>query len=207
MVQKLVTGMIDKREIKPVILVLPAFKFKGGNWPRFNPVKFRQKIVKVIAEQSKIKNINITKWGAFGHSGAAGCGGGGLNQIAAITPGFVGFFDTCLGEGWQNAIKALHKKRVPVINIYSVETAGFRPRQFPEYQAAFDFGRAFAPLDINPVKCPDIIPGDKLRKLKHRCSATEDGIIKAFVIDTGVGVKAHKAIITPAVKYFLKQFI
>ena len=205
-VRSVVERLIENGEIEPVILVLPVFRYKGGNWPWFNPVKFKQKVVDVIKNKSEVKGIVTGQWSAFGHSGAAGCGGGGLNQIDLINPDAVGFFDTCLGDGWQKAVKKLHKKKIKTINIFSVETAGFRPRQHPEYQAMFDFGRAFSPLGIDPVKCPVLHPGKKLRTLEHRCSATDDGIVKAFVIDTGIGVKAHKAVVEPAVEYFLKEF-
>jgi hypothetical protein len=206
LVQKNVTSMIDNGEIVPIILVLPVFRFKGGNWPAFNPVNFKNKINEIIQQKSNVKNLKTNRWIAFGHSGAAGCRGGGLNMIASINPSNVGFFDTCLGDGWQTAVKTLHKKKIQTLNIFSVETAGFKPRQFPEYQSTFDFGRAFLPLGITPVTCPKIVPGKKLRDLPARCSETKDGIIKGFVVDTGVGINAHKGIVIPALKYFLNEF-
>ena len=104
-------------------------------------------------------------------------------------------------------MKQLQKAGVKTFNIHSVETAGFKPKQRPEYQANFDFGRAYAPLGIEPVPCPKVHPGTRLRKLPYRCSATSDGLIQSFVVDTGEGEAAHKAILEPAITYFLKYFL
>lgn len=202
-VQQQVLKMVDEKDIQPVILVMPAFRYFGSNWPWFQPKKFKDEVVQKL----EAAGFGATAWYAFGHSGAAGCGGGGLNQIHLMNPAGVGFFDTCLGDGWQKEIAALQKAKVATFNIHSVETAGFKPKQHPEYQADFDFGRAYSPLGIDPVECPGQHPGKKLRTLKHRCSATKDGVVKSFVIDTGEGVEAHKAILEPAISFFLKYFL
>ena len=201
-VKDLVNQMVSSGEIKPVILVLPVFRFTGGNWPYFNPKKFGQK-VKEILEQNKIK---VKNWYAFGHSGAAGCGGGGLNEIHVLKPAAVGFFDTCLGAGWSKEIKTLQKKKIKTLTIHSVETAGFKPKQKPEYQHYFKFKRAYEPAGLFAVPCPQVIPGKKLRPQKGKCSATKDGIITGFILDTGEGKEAHRAILEPAIRYFLKEF-
>lgn len=202
-VEQKVMEMVDDKEIEPVILVMPVFRFYGTNWPMFHPKRFLQKIEEILSEDE----ITPTDWYAFGHSGAAGCGGAGLNQIHLIDPKGVGFFDTCLGDGWKNEIAALQRAKIKTFNIHSVETAGFKPKQRPEYQADFDFGRAYSPLGIDAISCPEKQPGPNLRTLDHRCSATSDGVINAFVIDTGEGKQAHKDILDPAIDFFLKYFL
>ncbi|MBN2529543.1 MAG: hypothetical protein JXR76_24355 [Deltaproteobacteria bacterium] len=202
-VQQQVMHMMDSGKIESVILVMPVFRFLGTNWPKFNPRLFQKKVIELLAEEG----VTAREWYAFGHSGAAGCGGNGLNQIHLISPKGVGFFDTCLGKDWQQEVKQLQQAGVETFNIHSVETAGFRPRQRPEYQANFDFGRAYAPLGIEPVSCPKVHPGQKLRTLPYRCSATRDGVIKSFVVDTGEGEAAHKALLEPAVSFFLTHFL
>jgi hypothetical protein len=202
-VQRTVLRLVESGDIEPVILVMPVFRFLGTNWPKFNPRLFQKKVMELLAKEG----IEAREWYAFGHSGAAGCGGDGLNQIHGISPDGVGFFDTCLGKNWQQEVKQLQKAGVKTFNIHSVETAGFKPKQRPEYQANFDFGRAYAPLGIEPVPCPKVHPGARLRKLPYRCSATSDGLIQSFVVDTGEGEAAHKAILEPAITYFLKYFL
>jgi len=88
-----------------------------------------------------------------------------------------------------------------------VETAGFRPRQRPEYQSNFDFGRAYGPLGIIPIECPKEHPGVKLREQKYKCSSTKDGVVKSFVVDTGEGPKAHTEVLKVGLRYFLNKFI
>ncbi|MBN2719175.1 MAG: hypothetical protein JXX14_25220 [Deltaproteobacteria bacterium] len=202
-VQQQVLQMVSDGDIEPVILVIPVFRFSGTNWPEFDPRLFQEKVTELLAEE----DVTPREWYAFGHSGAAGCGGNGLNDIHTINPKGVGFFDTCLGKEWQKEVKTLQKTGVTTFNIHSVETAGFRPKQRPEYQADFDFGRAYSPLGIEPVECPDVHPGDQLRTLPHRCSATEDGIVQSFVVDTGEGSEAHKAVLEPAITFFLMHFL
>ncbi len=202
-VRKLVAEMISSGELKPMVLVLPVFRFKGQNWPGFDVKSFRGEVERRL----KKEGIAAGDWLAFGHSGAAGCGGDGLNRAHRMSPRAVGFFDTCLGRGWQEEIPRLQQKKITTVNIHSVETAGFRPRQRPEYQSWFDFGRAYGPLKIHPAKCPARHPGKKLRDQKYRCAATDDGIIRSFVVDTGEGVEAHRELLPVAIRYFLTELV
>jgi hypothetical protein len=180
---------------------MPVFRFTFGNWPMMSPRALQKQVSSLLSE----RDIATAEWVAFGHSGAAGCGGDGLNAIHLISPAAVGFFDTCLGPGWQNANKELLARKIPTVNIYSVETAGFRPRQRPEYQSTFDFCRAFQPVGILPVSCPDALPGP-LRDQPCRCAADETGVLSAFVVDTGEGESAHQQVLQPAIRYFLLHF-
>ena len=199
---KKITERYKKKEIGPLVLVLPVFRFMGQNWPSFDAKEFRR-----FVENTLRKNdISTENWYAFGHSGAAGCGGDGLNRAHRMNPYAVGFFDTCLGRGWQDQVRQLDQLRISTINIHSVETAGFRPKQRPEYQSWFDFGRAYAPLGIEPVKCPAKHPGKRLRTLEYRCASTQNGSVKAFVVDTGEGLEAHESLLEVALDYFLDQF-
>lgn len=198
-----VQKMIESKEIPPVILVLPVFRFTGQNWPGFHLHDFKKKVLSILKEQK----ITPEDWYLFGHSGAAGCGGDGLNHAHRISPKAVGFFDTCLGTGWQSEIKALKKAGIRTVNMHSVETAGFRPRQRPEYQADFDFGRAYGPLGIRPVNCPESLPEAPLREQPYRCAADASGKIEAFVVDTGQGVEAHTRLLPEALRYFLRRFV
>ena len=188
---------------KPFVLVLPVFRFNGQNWPGFDPASFR------TAVEAQLTSIGVRAggWYAFGHSGAAGCGGDGLNMAHRLEPKAVGFFDTCLGKGWQAEIGRLRKKGIRTINIHSVETAGFRPKQRPEYQSNFDFGRAYKPLGMKPVSCSNIHPGEELRDQPYRCAATDDGWIGGFVVDTGEGQAAHEALLRVALRYFLLNLV
>ena len=202
-VEAVVRKMISDKVIPPVILVLPVFRFVGQNWPGFDLVEFKKKIEEILSDRKIIPK----RWLLFGHSGAAGCGGDGLNQAAQISPEAVGFFDTCLGAGWQDAVKALRAAKVPTVNLHSVETAGFRPRQHPEYKSNFDFGRAYAPLGLRPVKCPSLLPEAPLRDQPYRCAATPDGIVEAYVVNTGEGQEAHIRLLPEALSYFLRRFL
>ncbi len=202
-VREVVEEMVSTKEIKPLVLILPAFRFKGQNWPDFDVGAFR----KEIERRLKKEGIGASFFIMFGHSGAAGCGGDGLNRAHRMSPRAVGFFDTCLGRGWQSEIRELKRKKIATVNVHSVETAGFRPRQRPEYQSDFDFGRAYGPLGIEPVKCPKKHPGDKLRNQKYRCAATSDGVIRSFVVDTGEGAKAHSAAVPVGLRYLLNEFV
>ncbi len=202
-VPKIVTAAFAKENLRPFVLILPVFRFKGQNWPGFDALEFKRDTKKILEKQG----IGTTDWYAFGHSGAAGCGGDGLNKIHRLSPKAVGFFDTCLGKEWQSEIRRLTKKKIETVNIHSVETAGFRPKQFPEYQTTFDFGRAYGPLGLSPVPCPDGPPGERLREQPYRCAATKDGVIKGFVVDTGEGHPAHVAVLEVAVPYFLKRYL
>jgi hypothetical protein len=193
--------LVQKGAVKPFVLVLPVFRFQGGNWPYFNPAKFK----KEIAARLEAEGVAMGDVYAFGHSGAAGCGGGGLNQAALLRPKAVGFFDTCLGDGWKTALRELRDAKIRAIDIRSVETAGFSPRQTPEYQAKFDFGRAYEPEGLARVKCPVVHPGEALRQQPWRCAATKDGLVRAFVVDTGEGEQAHHDLVAPAMDYFLEE--
>ena len=201
-VSDVVVKMVKDGEIGPVILVLPVFRFVGGNWPWFDPRAFRVEVEELLAAQE----IEGTDWFAFGHSGAAGCGGAGLNQAHLMRPRAVGFFDTCLGKGWAKEIAQLEKAGIRTLNVHSVETAGFRPRQRPEYQSTFDFGRAYGPAGMKPVSCPAVHPGAALRDQEFRCARSKSGLTEGFVVDSGEGVEAHKAIVEPAVRFFLAEF-
>ncbi|MDJ0763764.1 MAG: hypothetical protein QNJ97_12350 [Myxococcota bacterium] len=202
-VRALVGEMVHKREIQRPVLVLPVFRFMGQNWPGFDVRAFKTE----VAEQLKKEGITPGDWFVFGHSGAAGCGGDGMNSVHRLAPKAVGFFDTCLGRGWQDEIQRLKRRGVQTINIHSVETAGFRPKQRPEYQSWFDFGRAYGPLGIDKTTCPDNLPGLRLRNQPYRCAATGDGTVRSFVIDTGEGVEAHRAALPTALRYFLLEFL
>ncbi len=202
-VTEVVGKMIADKEIPPVVLVLPVFRFKGQNWPGFDVKAFREEVTKRLVKEGLTPDFFV----AFGHSGAAGCGGDGLNRAHRMSPRAVGYFDTCLGRGWQEEVPRLRNKKIKTVNIHSVETAGFRPRQRPEYQSGFDFGRAYGPLGIAPVDCPKKHPAKKLRDQKYRCAATPDSIIQSFVIDTGEGKDAHRAAVPVAIRYFLQEFV
>ncbi len=202
-VKDTVADMVDKKEIPPIILVLPVFRFQGQNWPGFDVKAFKAEITSRLEKEG----VAPSYWLTFGHSGAAGCGGDGLNRAHRMAPKAVGYFDTCLGKTWQKEIKRLEKKKIKAVNIHSVETAGFRPKQRPEYQHTFDFGRAFGPLGIKPVDCPETHPGEKLRDQPYKCAATQSGTVEGFVVDTGEGLPAHQALVEVAVRYFLKRFV
>jgi hypothetical protein len=201
-VEDLVQKMIRKGEIRPVILVLPVFRFVGQDWPEFDIVEFKEKVTSILSE----KKISVEDFYLFGHSGAAGCGGEGLNQAHRISPKAVGFFDTCLGKGWQKEIEALKVANIETVNLHSVETAGFRPKQTPEYQSTFDFGRAYGPLGIRPIVCPKTLPSAPLRDQPYRCAASTVGKVEAFVVNTGEGEDAHTALLSEALRYFLLRF-
>ncbi|MCK9463160.1 MAG: hypothetical protein M0R80_26350 [Proteobacteria bacterium] len=196
-----VTALVAERAIRPVVLVLPVFRYEGGNWPWFDPARFEKEVVARLASEG----IEAGDVYAFGHSGAAGCGGGGLNFAHLMKPAAVGFFDTCLGAGWREALGALRAARIPTLDVRSVETAGFSPRQRPEYQAEFDFGRAYAPEGLEKVACEGSHPGERLRDQPFRCAATGDGVVRAFIVDTGEGEQAHKDVVGPAIDFFLAE--
>ncbi|MDD5306645.1 MAG: hypothetical protein PHU25_04920, partial [Deltaproteobacteria bacterium] len=123
-------------------------------------------------------------------------------------PKAVGFFDTCLGKAWGAEIKELYKRKIHVVSVHSVETAGFEPRQRPEYQAAFDFAKAYAQRDIKlNGGCPKPHPGAKLRKHAFNCAGTHDGLARAFVVDTGEGEAAHGALLPVALRYFVSEYV
>ncbi len=190
-------------KLRPVVLVLPVFRLWEGNWPAFDLLKFRR----ALESELSTRKIRITSYYAFGHSGAAGCGGDGLNRAHRLKPKAVGFFDTCLGPGWTQELKALNREQIPTIDIHSVETAGFRPRQSAEYQDSFDFGRAYQQVGLTPVECkPDPFPLP-LREQPYRCAASSNGFIRAFVADTGKGQQGHDAAVTAGTRVFVEMFL
>jgi len=65
---------------------------------------------------------------------------------------------------------------------------------------------AYGPLGLKPVECPEHVPGEKLRDQEFRCSATPDGRIKGFVVDTGEGPPAHSAAVPVGIRYLLKEY-
>ena len=195
--------LIESGRIRPAVLVVPVFRFVVQNWPRFDVAAFRKKVETVLRAQG----IEADFFLAFGYSGAAGCGGDGLNRAHRMRPKAVGFFDTCLGKGWKEEIARLRQQGIPTLNIHSVETAGFRPRQRPEYQDWFDFGRAYGPLGLAPVPCPEDHPGGRLREQAYRCAATSDGVVEGFVVDTGEGLEAHRGALSVGTEYFLEKYL
>lgn len=202
-VRQTVDALVETGALPPIVLVLPVFRFEGRNWPGMKPAQLRRKIDALLAE----RGLSASHYLAFGHSGAAGCGGDGLNLAHELQPRAVGFFDTCLGKGFADEIALLDKQRVATLVVHSVETAGFRPRQRPEYQANFDFGKVYAPLGLEPIACPKSHPGPQLRRLDHRCAASPSGTVKAFVIDTGEGEAAHEAALPAGLAFFLKNYL
>jgi hypothetical protein len=195
--------LVDGGEVEPLILATPVFRFEGQDWPDFDLVRFTEE----IARRLQAEGISIRGYLLLGHSAAAGCGGRGLNEAARIHPQAVGFFDTCVGPGFREAVRALRRDHVPTLLMHSVETAGFRPRQPMEYMPGFDFGRVYRPLGLEPVACPDDLPEAPLRPLAFRCAADSQGTTRAFVVDTGQGQEAHDGLIPVAVRYFLRQYV
>jgi hypothetical protein len=187
----------------PFVLVTPVFRFDGQNWPHFDLVQFVAQVRTILQGQG----IGAKGLYVFGHSGAAGCGGLGLNQVAALSPSAVGFFDTCVGSGFVQAAKILAKNRVPTLIMHSVETAGFHPRQPVEYDPHFDFGRVYATIGLRPSNCPSHLPDAPLRSLAYRCAKNAAGSTLALVIDTDSGEKAHEALVPIAMRYFIAQYV
>lgn len=197
-----VSRALVSEDLPPLVLALPVFRFQGRNWPGFDPKAFRTEVERLLSE----RKITPSRWLAFGHSGASGCGGNGLNDAHRMRPDAVGFFDTCLGRGWSKQLQDLRRLEIPSVSIHSVETAGFRPKQVPEYQHLFDFGRAYGPAGLAPVQCPSKTPGPKLRDQEYRCAATEDGLAEGYIVDSGEGQEAHEAMLTVALRYFLERY-
>ena len=194
--------LVERGEVEPLVLAIPVFRFEGRDWPGFDLARFAEE----ISGRLQAERISISGYLLLGHSAAAGCGGQGLNEAARIHPKAVGFFDTCVGPGFQQAVRALRRDHVPTLLMHSVETAGFRPRQPMEYMPGFDFGRVYRPLGLEPIECPEQLPEAPLRTLAFRCAADPEGTTRAFVVDTGQGQEAHDALIPVAVRYFLRQY-
>jgi hypothetical protein len=202
-VEKVTLGLVDAHEIEPVILVIPVFRFEGKNWPAFDVAAFMTEVGRLLAAE----DIQVQRTLLVGHSGAAGCGGGGLNRAHEAHPAAVGFFDTCVGAGFGHEVRALRKERVPTLIIHSVETAGFRPRPPLEYWPKFNFGKVYGPLGLEPKEdCTAPLPDVPLRDQPYRCASDPDGIVRAFVVDTGEGQEGHDAVVPPALRFFLRQF-
>ncbi|MCC6523072.1 MAG: hypothetical protein IT373_10460 [Polyangiaceae bacterium] len=202
-VEGVVAEMVERGELGPTVLVLPVFRYLGVDWPAFDLAELRTKVEALLAEHG----VRATRYFVFGHSGAAGCGGDGLNRAERLGPAAVGFFDTCVGPGLVQAIGRLHEAAIPTLVLHSVETAGFVPRQKREYLASFDFGRAYRPLGLAPVTCPARLPDAPLRDQPYRCAADAAGVVRAFVVDTGDGEAAHEALVPVAVRYFLRELV
>jgi hypothetical protein len=153
------------------------------------------------------EGIAISRTLLFGHSGAAGCGGDGMNRAHAIRPAAVGFFDTCVGRGFGWEVRALLRERIPTLIVHSVETAGYRPRQVTEYLSTFDFGKVYAPLGLRPdPQCPRHALGVPLRDQAYSCATDPARIARAFVVNTGEGQQAHDAVVPVALRYFLREY-
>lgn len=203
-VTETVLDLVERREIEPVVLVLPVFRYEGQNWPAFDLAAFGAELTRLLGEEG----ISGTGYLLFGHSAAAGCGGRGLNEAERLQPRAVGFFDTCVGPGLGQAVRALRRAEVPTLLLHSVETAGFRPRPPVEYVPDFDFGRVYRPLGLEPLaQCPTELPEAPLRSLPYRCAADAQGITRALVVDTGEGQEGHDAVVPVAVRYFLRQHL
>jgi hypothetical protein len=201
-VEELTLGWVREGRLRPFVLVLPVFRFVGSNWPGFDPRAFRAKVEELL----EAEGLRAGPWYAFGHSGAAGCGGDGLNQVFRLAPAAAGFFDTCLGPGFVQVLGELEQRRTPTLVVHSVETAGFSPRQTPEYQSGFDFGLAYGPAGLAPIPCPEKHPGGRLRPQKWKCAASPGRHVRAFVIDSGEGAEAHQATVEPALLFFLEEY-
>ncbi len=195
--------LVQSNRIEPLILVTPVFRFEGQNWPNFALSEFMHEVRRVLS------NLGFAIKGTYavGHSGAAGCGGGGLNQASQAALNAVGFFDTCVGVGFSQAIKALEENRTPTLIIHSVETAGFTPHQPVEYDAHFDFGKVYSTIGLHRAPCPQHLPQAPLRDLDFRCAANEAGTTLALVVNTGQGESAHEALVPVALRYFLQEYL
>jgi hypothetical protein len=202
-VAELTQQLVTAGEVEPLVLLIPRFRFEGRNWPAFALDGFLVKVNEVLAKEG----IVLSHPYVFGHSGAAGCGGVGLNFAAVVEPSAVGFFDTCLGAGFIASIKELSRQRIPVLILHSVETAGFRPRQRTEYLSSFDFGKVYKTIGLLPTTCPPSVPDVPLRKLDYRCASNPSDPVRAFVVDTGEGESAHNAVVPVGLRYFLKQYV
>jgi hypothetical protein len=194
--------LVRTGEVRPLVLALPVFRFQGLNWPSFDLVAFRAKVEEVMAGAGLVAG----DFYVVGHSGAVGCGGDGMNRAHRIRPAAVGFFDTCLGAGWRDEIRALQRAKVPTWILQSVETAGVQPRQLREYDGRYDFGQVFRTVGLAPVACPTHAPEAPLREQQsYRCAADADGLVRGFIVDTGSGEEAHNALVAVALAYFLRE--
>jgi hypothetical protein len=197
------TRLVARGEVKPLVLALPVFRFGGVDWPAFDLAAFRAKVEEVLAAEG----VATKDFYVVGHSGAAGCGGDGLNRAHRMRPLAVGFFDTCLGAGWRDEVRALARARIPTAILQSVETAGVQPRHLREYDGRYDFGPVFSTVGLAPIDCPAAAPDAPLRPQPYRCAADVGGIVRAFIVDTGEGEEAHNALVGVALAYFLRAHL
>lgn len=202
-VVEVVRQLVQTNRIEPLILVTPVFRFEGQNWPQFEFAEFMPEVRRILSDNG----LSIKGTYAIGHSGAAGCGGGGLNRVSDASLDAVGFFDTCVGAGFLQQVKALEKNRTLTLIMHSVETAGFQPRQPVEYDAHFDFGKVYSTIGLHPATCPQRLPEVPLRDLDFRCATNDGGTTLALVVDTGQGEKAHEALVPVALRYFLQEYL
>jgi hypothetical protein len=201
-VADLAVDQVRRGEVAPLVIALPVFRFYGTNWPAFDLVAFRR----ALEERLAAEKIKVSAYYVVGHSGAAGCGGDGMNRVHRIHPRAVGFFDTCLGAGWRDEMSALRKERIATLVVHSVETAGIVPRQPREYEADFDFGQPYAAVGLLPIPCGARLPDVPLRERPFRC--TGDGAFgRGFIVDTGDGEAAHNAVVPVALTYFLREYL
>jgi len=196
-------ALVQSGEVAPFVLVTPVFRYERQNWPNFDVVEFVDELKRVLGHEG----ITTGRLYFVGHSGAAGCGGGGLNHVAEASPSAVGFFDTCLGSGFLKSVRELAKHHVPTFIAHSVETAGVQPREPTEYESQFDFGRVYSKVGLRPTSCPEHLPEAPLRKLAYQCSTNEERTVRALVIDTGEGETAHEALVPIALRYFLREYM
>jgi hypothetical protein len=197
------SDLVERGEVPPLVLVLPVFRYLGTNWPAFDLRALRTKVEQLLAAEG----LHAGAYYVVGHSGAAGCGGDGMNRADRIAPAAVGFFDTCLGAGWREEVLALRKAHIPTLMVHSVETAGFVPRQPHEYLSTFDFGRAYAPVGLAASACPKHLPERPLRQQPFQCASDREGIARALVVDTGEGEAGHNAALPVALAYFLREYL
>lgn len=198
-----VRTMVEAGRIEPMVVALPVFRFQGENWPGFDLRAF----IEEVRERLTSERLQIRRVSVVGHSGAAGCGGQGLNRVFEAPVSAVGFFDTCVGPGFVSAIRGLERMGISTLIVHSVETAGYRPRQPVEYLSSFDFGRVYRPSGLRPSSCPTVLPEVPLRALEYRCASNPAGTIRALVVDTGEGEPAHQAVVPVALRYFLEQYV
>jgi hypothetical protein len=182
---------------------MPVFRLEGQNWPGFLLDEFLPELNRALRPHG----VNVERPFLVGHSGALGCGGGGLNQPLRITPSGVGTFDTCIGANFVSTLRKLGEHHVPTLVLQSVETAGQVPRHVPEYDTTFDFGPVFRKAGLAPRPCPTKLPGAPLRDQPYRCAIDPTGSVQAFIIDTGTGDPAHEAALEVGAAFFLRTFL
>jgi hypothetical protein len=202
-VMDVASDLVRRGEVEPLVLALPVFRYGGVNWPAFDLVAFRAKVEALLQKEG----IVAGRFYVVGHSGAAGCGGDGLNRAHVMQPAAVGFFDTCIGAGFRDEVRALRKAHVPTLIMHSVETAGVVPRRLREYDGNYDYGPVYALAGLGPGECPKHLPDAPLRSQPYRCASDPDGISRALIVDTGEGQKAHEAVVVVGLAYFLREYL